>query len=598
MPKRTFGWIQNPGDLKKLKKVVSVFLNGSEDNQWLRNTRLPLLLKLNLISNYDFKLFQDCLNQPKIEIEYSLLKGKGVQGTTRSLAKCTGIIQAIIDGQQYKTYKTKQGEISIKKPYTDDWSADGYLRWAVSCGLLEYDPNTDKCSISVLGKNLALSALGSSDEKEAFSTALLSYPPVIRILSLLRERDNQTKFELGNKLGFKGELGFTSFTLPEFLCDYSEALTPQEKAKVRSNNEGDADKYARGIASWCHQMNWVTSSNEDKRGAYRNREFSAKLQTYSLTRSGEKALIKAKGNSSNPRIHRIVLFEMLASNKALGADSLRYERACIIKSLSSSAKSLLQLKSNLKNYGIIISESGIKDHIEGLSAIGLDISYNEGKYRLHDIVKGLIIPDKSICTRENVNEIKERVRNNLKTLKHDFLILIDLAYSDATNTKKNAIAREFEREIAKLLVEELGFNGKRLGEASRPDVIIEYGSNGSIIDAKSYQFGFNIDRHSRDEMARYVNENQQRINGIPSNEWWKEFDENTTLFTFLFISSFFKGKFTDQLKYISNTHNGIKGGALNVENLLYFAENILSGKKKRESFFKDFTNDELLYSAQ
>ena len=35
--KRTFGWVQNPGDLSKLKKVVSVFLFDSKDNKWLKN---------------------------------------------------------------------------------------------------------------------------------------------------------------------------------------------------------------------------------------------------------------------------------------------------------------------------------------------------------------------------------------------------------------------------------------------------------------------------------------------------------------------------------------------------------------------------------
>ena len=30
--KRTFGWVQNPGDLKKLKKVVGIFKAGSAEN--------------------------------------------------------------------------------------------------------------------------------------------------------------------------------------------------------------------------------------------------------------------------------------------------------------------------------------------------------------------------------------------------------------------------------------------------------------------------------------------------------------------------------------------------------------------------------------
>ena len=44
--KRTFGWAQNPGDLKKLKKVVGIFKPGSQENSDLINVKLPLLLTL------------------------------------------------------------------------------------------------------------------------------------------------------------------------------------------------------------------------------------------------------------------------------------------------------------------------------------------------------------------------------------------------------------------------------------------------------------------------------------------------------------------------------------------------------------------------
>ena len=92
----------------------------------------------------------------------------------------------------------------------------------------------------------------------------------------------------------------------------------------------------------------------------------------------------------------------------------------------------------------------------------------------------------------------------MKVLDHKYLVLIDLAYSDAsTKSKKNADAKEFEIQTAGLFVDELGFNGKRLGESNRPDVIINYGTYGTIIDNKSYKDGFNIDQHCRDEMSRY-----------------------------------------------------------------------------------------------
>ena len=156
MKKRTFGWIQNPGDLKKLKKVVSIFMNGSETNLWLRNERLPLLKQYGLISQPDFIAFTSKTSQVLIEIEYASLKGKGSGSASRADALCTGIIQAVIDGQKNKTYSDNNGNtITIKKPYTDDWSAEGYLRWAISCGLLEYVESSDTCKITDLGKELA-----------------------------------------------------------------------------------------------------------------------------------------------------------------------------------------------------------------------------------------------------------------------------------------------------------------------------------------------------------------------------------------------------------------------------------------------------------
>ena len=79
------------------------------------------------------------------------------------------------------------------------------MRWAISCGLLEYVKDDDKCKITPLGEELANAPDNSPAETEALTKALLSYPPVIRILSLLEAQDEQTKFDLGSKLGFKGE---------------------------------------------------------------------------------------------------------------------------------------------------------------------------------------------------------------------------------------------------------------------------------------------------------------------------------------------------------------------------------------------------------
>ena len=592
--KRTFGWIQNPGDLKKLKKVVSVFQSESTTHKWLITERLPLLMKYKLINPEDYQIFQAELVKSEIEISYSLLKGKGSGTSGRKNALCSGIIQAVIDAQSSRTYSDNVGmSVTMKKPYTDDWSADGYLRWAISCGLLEYDNSNDTCKISPLGQKLALSADDSNEEYESLTTALLSYPPVIRILSLLKEKSEQTKFELGNQLGFIGELGFTSIPQEIFLYDYCNA-TSDEKSEIRSNFEGDSDKYARGIASWMIQMNWVTSHRKTITETYEGKNYSADLQVYSITRAGEKALLKAHGNSSNPRLPRVVMFKMLASNKTPDAEYLRFQRALLLKSISNSWKTSKQIQASLKKENMNLSESAITDHISGLRAIGLNISERQGKYKSLDKITCLEIPEQTTHSSDSVNELKEHVRSKLQAVNHKYLILIDLAYSDASATrKKSAAAREFEIQTAELLTKELVFNGLRLGDANRPDVIISYGNSGTIIDNKSYKDGFALDKHSADEMSRYINENRQRISGVPANEWWKNFPLKVENFTFLFISSFFKGRFAEQLAYISKTQGNIKGATINVENLLYLAEVLKTGRLSYSNFFNLFTNREI-----
>ena len=597
--KRTFGWVQNPGDLKKLKKVVGIFKAGSAENLDLVSNKLPLLLTYGLISNDDYNDFIAELNKTDIEIDYSKLKGKGSGSRTRKDAICTGIIQAIIEAQQNKTYSDAAGNsITIKKPYTDDWTAEGFLRWAISCGLLEYVKDDDKCKITPLSEELANAPDNSPAETEALTKALLSYPPVIRILSLLKAQDEQTKFALGSKLGFKGEMGFTSMPQDAYLCDYCEATTAGERTNVRSNEEGDSDKYARGIASWCMQMGWVESNQKDVTETYRRKSYTAKLQTYSITRKGEKALIKARGNSSNPRLARVLMFEMLASNKVSSANYLRFVRACIIKALTSSDKSTDQLKEALKGYELDVDDTAIKDHIEGLISIGLEITENAGKYRLLDKIECLEIPARTECVKDNVVDIKDRVRNKLIHLDHKYLALIDLAYSDAASrAKKNADAREFEIQTADLFTKELSFNGQRLGDSRKPDVIISYGLDGTIVDNKSYKDGFNISRTCADEMSRYINENNLRQKSLNPNEWWKNFDSTITAYTFLFITSYLKGQFEDQLEYVSNANGGIKGAAIGVESLLYLSEGIKAGRISHADFYSNFNNKEMIYTA-
>ena len=377
-----------------------------------------------------------------------------------------------------------------------------------------------------------------------------------------------------------------------FLHDYCTAFA-NERSDIRSNFEGDADKYARGIASWLIQMNWVTSCRKTTSGDYKGKIYSAELQVYSLTRAGERALIKAQGNSSNPRLPRVVMFEMLASNKAPNAEYLRFQRACLLKALNT-WKTPEQLQNALRRRSIKLSISAVTDHIAGLISIGLNIVERDGKYKLLDIITQLDIPTQTAYSSDSINEMKEMVRSRLKAVNHKYLILIDLAYSGASSrSRESSDAREFEIQTAELLTKELDFHGMRLGDANRPDIIISYGSKGTIIDTKSYRDGFSIDKHSADEMSRYIMENRKRLPRVPANEWWRNFEPQVAEFTFLFITSFLKGRFDEQLKYISLTQEGIKGAAINVVNLLYLADSLKIGEIRYYEFFELFKEHEI-----
>ena len=173
-----------------------------------------------------------------------------------------------------------------------------------------------------------------------------------------------------------------------------------------------------------------------------------------------------------------------------------------------------------------------------------------------------------------------------------------MAYSDAASrAKKNADAREFEIQTADLFTKELSFNGQRLGDSRKPDVIISYGLDGTIVDNKSYKDGFNISRTCADEMSRYINENNLRQKSLNPNEWWKNFDSTITAYTFLFITSYLKGQFEDQLEYVSNANGGIKGAAIGVESLLYLSEGIKAGRISHADFYSNFNNKEMIYTA-
>lgn len=594
---RTFGWIQNSGDITGLKKVAGVFVKNSAVCQDLLNFRLPLMQANDLITEQDYNAISDAIQNHDGNLSYALLKGKGSGGKARADAKCSGIVQAVINAQKSIDVVNLDGEtVSIKKPYTDDWSAECFIRWAVSTGLLRYNKDTDTCSITDLGERLVHTQDGSTDEKSLLAEALMTYPPVQRVLNILSSGDSFTKFEIGAQLGFVGEMGFTSIPQGYYIALLQGAADAKERAEIRSNVEGDSDKYARMIASWLIKMGWVENTSKEVIDSYKGVFYEGKLPAYKITIRGEQALKRARGNSSNRRVPKLVLLQMLAT-KIADTSYVRIRRAHIIQSLAR-PKGIEDIINYLSTKGLTETESTIIDDIHGLNNIGLHIDYSDTtrKYVLNDTIIGLEIPSIKVV-KENVTRLKDTVRDKLLHVDHAYLILIDLAYSDASSKgAKNADAREFEIKTAELLTKELSFKGERLGDSNRPDVVVWKNANGIIIDNKSYKDGFNVGRNNEDEMSRYIEQAQMQIPGQPSNEWWRVFSDNAvTAYNYLFVTSFLKGDFKTNLTSLS-ARRRIQGGAIGVDNLLYLAESIRRDDMEESDVPALFTNDEIRIS--
>lgn len=582
MANRTFGWIQNPSSTDTLRNILGLFVPGSEFHTYMVNERLPLLASAGLYKTPNLYMeFQKILRANK-PIAYDVLKGQGAGGESRSNAKCSGLVQAAVTGQQFKDYIVDGKKIHIKKPYTDDWSADGFLRWAVSLGFLDYNYADDTCSITEFGVSL-VRAKTTEEKNEILGQAYLSYPPVCRVLGLLVSKGHMTKFEIGSQLGFTDEAGFTSFPQNIWVQAYEESTDDDEKKTLRSDTEGSSDKYARMICGWLEAIGWVNKSSKTVTETIGSKTYTCVIASaFEITNIGIINYNKALGKSESPRIPKFVYREMLAS-KASDANYLRMRRSLILEYLSNhTPRSVDEIKAFLNSQKIEEKWATIKDDMTGLINIGLDIEYDGTLYKLNDKIEKLIPYQEKIAKEiTDAVVVKDRVRLRLQHIDHKYLTLIDYAFSGKDK------CTDFEVYTIDLLVNELAFDGVHLGGTRKPDGIFYHNNNGVIIDNKAYSRGFTITRGMADEMTRYVQENNDRNPERNPNQWWLNFGDNVNHFNFVFISSLFKGEIEHMLNNIKQS-TGVDGCVLTAENLLYYADAIKGGDMQKSVFMSQF----------
>lgn len=572
---RTFGWVQNPSNFDSLKKVVSIFDNTSKTYIELKDKKIKKLVE----ERDGQKKLINALNQNPLKIKYCDLVGTSFN--PRSSARCNGIVQATVKGQ--------------RKEFIDDWSADNFVRWAHALGFIKYNYDTDTFEITELGRDYVHSEDASCEESMILEKAMLSYPPVARVLTLLSNGEHLTKYEIGKKLGFVGEAGFTSLPLNVLIMTLATTDEPKEKNKIKTDWDGSSDKYARMISGWLVKLGLLIQRPKLVTIDFGGEVYSETIgHAYMITDKGLKAVRKLLGVNKVARVSKNVFWEMLAT-KGIDKNYIRTRRAYILKILIESNKVLTldNIKDKLELFDIKESITTIKDDINGLINTGINIKSETTGYKIYDSINDFIIPKikDGDNVKSNISLLKDELRGQINHISHEYLSLVDLAFDSKQN-------RLFEMKVLELLVNEYGFKGKHLGGSRKPDGVV-YSTTlednfGIIVDTKAYSGGYNLPISQADEMERYIRENTNRDEEVNPNKWWENFSEEVEKYYFVFISGSFKGKFEEQLKRLSMT-TGVTGSAVNVVNLLLGAEKLKSGEFTIEELEKAmFNNSEFI----
>lgn len=571
---RTFGWIQNPSNFESLKSTVQIFDKDSRVYIEVRDMKIPRLVKD--IEVRDTLL--EAMNRSDNQYSYKELVGTGT--SKRAEAPCDAIIQATILDQ------------GGKKGYIDNWSADGFVRWAHALGFIEFDPNTDSFYLTDTGLIYSRTKKDSKEEKDILIEALASYPPAIRILTLLEKGSLLTKFDLGKNLGFTGENGFTSIPQDLFLDALANAPA-KNKSDIRSDLEGSADKYARMIAGWLSKVGLVTRLQKKFDVTIISGEISEEYisHSYRITIEGLDALRRAKGVSKHTRVPKRVYWEMFATNLT-DKVYVRTRRAYILETLmkNSTPLSMIQLQTKLKGFGFEEPEETIKNDINGLINTGIFIELSSKGYQLKDTIKPFVIPQFGVTEqliKGEMEDKKAKLRQKLKYVPHEYIELIEIAQDSKQNRLLEFKVVEFFKKI-------YGYDGMHLGGSRKPDGALYTdglkSNYGIILDTKAYKDGYSLPISQADEMQRYVDENNSRNQVINPNEWWKVYPISIVDFKFLFVSSFFKGEYKKQLERVSHLTKR-KGAVLSIEQLLLGGEKIKDGSLTLEEVGNKFKND-------
>lgn len=287
------------------------------------------------------------------------------------------------------------------------------------------DRESDTFSITPEGLVFVQTADDSKEEKKVLQEALLAYPPAIQVLRLLAENKGYcTKFYLGERLGFRGERGFTSYD-EELMFDWLGDADDFEKRKIKSDVEGSSDKYARQICNWLKNVGLLDAQTVKR--TYADGSTNG-FQGYKINGRGLHALRQAEGSSKNSKHIKFLMWEFLATN-CENRDYVRTRRAYILKFLQETNRLI-----DLFRYHINVDYDSIVDAVA---------RYQEGDFKnilyLFNIIKDNIIAEYKSVKVDIKQMILKKVASTGFVTSNEYEELLNWDYCKQLKSEANHI---------------------------------------------------------------------------------------------------------------------------------------------------------------
>lgn len=461
------------------------------------------------------------------------------------------------------------------------WDARCRIKAIHATGLVTLNRHIEGYQLTELGRRLKEAPRSdqefrgmrilSDEEKEIFKEGILTNPPVIRVLKLLYNDYREggyglTKYDIGGQLGFAGDIGFTHHD-PHWVVRNGFSF---------NNKEGDSDKWARTIARWLEQVDWVEKGERieiEGKGIYPYRIKLGNIEEVDR-------VIRYNIDS----VTKNVPAEMLCSQHHPFPRLIKKRRSLVLRILSEKAAVTEQnVVEYVRENGVNIDRELVQFEIINLRQSGFRISEDGGYFKLIDTIN-LDAPD--------IEEIEEE-RDAVERLIEQYVVkcantipplFVDGLIRYGNDGDKHSSFEEKVSEYFRFLgysVEEYG-----QGAGATADCLVKYidddnyaRSYGVIIDAKAASGVYNIPTRDRRSMKEYIRRHGPELAG-----------DNIIRHAFLFVCSTIIDNPNNNLQEISND-TGVNGTAIEVLDLLDLGSKIRAGDYSVDKIYNLYTTN-------